>query len=133
MALRSVDVHADAKAGIGVMGRAVGAAPLGVNENLELVYGESYQLKVGAGDSINGNFGILALEGKGADSYERTFRYGYNEELEIGETVLVQTGNIAGATRQVVGEKVLSSCGETDRDCSRVILILIYQPVCGRT
>ena len=98
---------------------------------LELVYGENYQLKVGAGDSIQGNFGILALEGKGASSYERTFREGYNEELEIGDTVLVQTGNIAGPTRQVVGEKVQSSCGENDRDCSRVILILIYQPVCA--
>lgn len=129
--IESVDIHADAKAGLGVMGRAVGAAPLGVDESLDLKYGETYPLKVGAGDSLTGNFGILALEGKGANDYEQTFRAGYQEELKLGDTILVQTGNIAGATREVVGEKVLSTCNENDRECARVILILVYSPVCG--
>lgn len=128
----TMTVQANAKAGLGSMGRAFGAAPLGVNEfqYKNLVKGQEYQLKVDSGDSMTGNFGILALEGKGASTYEQTFRDGYSEELHVGEKVLVQTGNIAGSTREVVAEKVQSTCAENDRDCTRVILVLIYQPVC---
>ncbi|WP_156290349.1 Tad domain-containing protein [Oceanobacillus salinisoli] len=127
----TVDIHANATAKIGVMGRATGAAPLGVDENLNLVYGEMYQLKVSSGDSTSGNFGILALEGKGAKTYEQTFREGYSEELKVGDTVAVQTGNIAGSTREVVKEKVSSACDIDDRECPRIIMVLVYKPVCA--
>ncbi|WP_241558934.1 pilus assembly protein TadG-related protein [Oceanobacillus halophilus] len=131
LGFNTVDVRADATAKIGVMGRAIGAAPLGINETLDLKYGESYPLKVSSGNSENGNFGILALEGKGAKNYEQTFREGYSEELKIGDKVLVQTGNIAGATRDVVKEKVSSSCDISDRNCPRIITVLVYKPVCS--
>ncbi|HEY4552829.1 MAG TPA: pilus assembly protein TadG-related protein [Bacillaceae bacterium] len=128
----AVDVRAEATASLGVMGRAVGVAPLGVDETTPLQLYQEYQLKVGSGDSEAGNFGILALGGSGARTYEENLRYGYQEELKIGDVVATQTGNIAEKTRSAVQEKI-NGCPESPdnlfkRDCSRIILVPVYKP-----
>ncbi|MFZ3577018.1 pilus assembly protein TadG-related protein [Virgibacillus sp. DJP39] len=126
--IETVNIKADATASLGVMGRATGAVPLGVDESFVLEFGEEYPLKVGSGDSEYGNFGILALAGPGAKTYEETFRDGYSEELQVGDIVNTESGNVSGKTRDVVQTRVNSCNDMYARDCDRVILALIYKP-----
>jgi hypothetical protein len=127
-----VDVKVHAAAGLYPFGKAVGAVPLGVDDSKPLEYFKEYQLKVGPSESEYGNFGILALERPGAKTYEENLRNGYQGEIKIGEIVNTQTGNIAGKTIDVIQERV-NGCSQPPgdysiRDCSRIILILVYKP-----
>ncbi|AOM83862.1 pilus assembly protein TadG-related protein [Salisediminibacterium beveridgei] len=125
----AVEITAEAKAGIGPVGRADGVAPLGIDESIELEYEEEYLLRVDEEDVDTGNFGILALEGKGANTYEDTLKYGSEEEFSIGEIVGTQTGNIANPTRRAI-DHLISLCDDPyDRQCGRTILIPVYKPI----
>ncbi|GGM30629.1 hypothetical protein GCM10011351_15950 [Paraliobacillus quinghaiensis] len=126
--VQSADVHAEAKAGLGVMGSAIGAAPLGIDESLELVYGEEYPLKVGSGDSDTGNFGILALIGSGTNNYEDALENGYQEELKVGDVIYTESGNKIGNTPTIINNKAANSCTISDRDCERILLVPVYKP-----
>ncbi|MCD2137994.1 TadE/TadG family type IV pilus assembly protein [Salinicoccus halitifaciens] len=131
----SVMIGADAKAGLHAMTAGFGTVPLGLNESMALVYGQTYTLKVDAGDSEMGNFGILALEGPGAKSYGESLKHGFDEKLKVGDVVNTQTGNIAGATREGVNYRI-NNCPYPDgdyqqRDCSRIMLIPVYKPLGG--
>jgi hypothetical protein len=127
-----MDVKVHAAAGLFPIGKAFGAVPLGVDDSKPLVYFQEYQLKVGPSDSEYGNFGILALERPGAKTYEENLRAGYQGEVKIGEIINTQTGNIAGKTRDVIQERV-NGCTQPPgdysmRECSRIILVLVYKP-----
>ncbi|MFD1707622.1 pilus assembly protein TadG-related protein [Siminovitchia sediminis] len=130
--VKSIPVAASAKAGIAPIASAEGAVPLGIDDRVPLVYGEKYQLKVDAGDSVSGNFGVLALAGPGAKSYSETLKYGFDEELAVGDIVKTETGNIAGPTSEGVNLRIRQcpavDIENIDRDCSRVMLVLVYQP-----
>ncbi|RZT21093.1 TadE/TadG family type IV pilus assembly protein [Fictibacillus sp. BK138] len=124
-----VNVHAAAE--LGTMGKAAGVAPLGIDESLGLEFNKEYSLKVDQTGVEAGNFGVLALGGTGAATYEDNLLKGYLNELEVGDVLETQTGNIAGKTRAVIQERI-NSCpypeGETHhRDCSRIILIPVYE------
>ncbi|WP_245830968.1 TadE/TadG family type IV pilus assembly protein [Sediminibacillus massiliensis] len=130
--VESVPIEAKAKAGLNPLAEAAGAVPLGIDESVELNYGQPYTLKVDAGDSTSGNFGVLALEGPGAKLYEDTLINGFDESLKIGDIVNTQTGNIAGKTSVGVNTRI-ANCPYPDgeyqhRDCSRIMLILVYKP-----
>lgn len=132
LGMETVKVHAHSAAELRTMGRAVGAAPLGIDDSIALEYNREYQLKVDSGDVQFGNFGILALGGTGARTYEENLRKGYQNELSVGDIIPTQTGNIAGKTREVIREKV-NGCPEfprdlNKRDCSRIILVPVYTP-----
>ncbi|HET7627864.1 MAG TPA: TadE/TadG family type IV pilus assembly protein [Bacillales bacterium] len=125
-------VTAQSTAEIGPMGRATGAAPLGIDASVDLVYNKEYQLKVDQTLEDTGNFGVLALGGEGASNYYDNLRNGYDGELKVGDIVQTETGNISGKTRQAVQE-LIEACpypdGDYDhRDCPRVILIPVYEP-----
>lgn len=129
----SIPVHANAAAELGTMGRAVGAAPLGIDESIDLNYGREYKLKVDQTEVEAGNFGILALGGPGAKTYSQNLRDGYQDPLQTGNVVETQTGNIAGKTRRGVRERI-RACpyppGEMQhRDCPRVLLVPVYKPL----
>lgn len=126
------NVNAVAAAEIGVMGRAYGAAPLGIDEAINLEYNVEYKLKVDETEVDTGNFGVLALGGPGAATYEDNLRDGYSAEIKINDVIETQTGNIAGKTRSVINE-LTQQCpynlGEAiSRNCSRVLLIPVYKP-----
>lgn len=133
----SYPVEVISAAQIQSMGKAKGAAPIGIDEAFHLEYGETYRLKVDQTEVDTGNFGVLALSGPGAQTYENNLLYGYSEEIKVGDIIDTQTGNIAGKTRSVVNERV-SGCpysGEDlenhlleHRDCPRVLLIPVYRP-----
>jgi hypothetical protein len=127
-----VNVTAHAAAGLGTMGEAEGAAPLGIDQSVTLNYDQTYQLKVGSSGVQTGNFGILALGGPGARTYEDNLLNGYQEEVKIGDIIDTQTGNIAGDTRDAIQERI-NACtyppGDyTERDCPRILLVPVYTP-----
>ncbi|NDI36374.1 pilus assembly protein TadG-related protein [Chengkuizengella sediminis] len=128
----NIDVPVRAKAEIKAMGSAIGVAPLGIDESIPLQYDLEYQLKVDQTGVDTGNFGILALGGTGAKTYETNLRNGYDQEIKIGDILDTQTGNIAGKTRSAVNERI-DDCqyipgDEIPRDCSRIILVPVYRP-----
>ena len=67
-----------------------------------------------------GNFHSLALGGPGADTYESNIINGYEGEIEIGDELDTQTGNIAGKTVDGVMSRV-NQCDEPGR----------IGPICG--
>ncbi|WP_438447739.1 pilus assembly protein TadG-related protein [Gorillibacterium sp. sgz5001074] len=130
---RTATVEAKAAAELAVMGAATGAAPLGIDEAIQLTYYKEYKLKVDQTEVSSGNFGVLALGGTGSATYEDNMKYGYKNQLSVGDVIDTQTGNIAGKTRDSVQLR-LDQCpytpGDTShRDCSRMILIPVYKPV----
>lgn len=125
-----VDVHAAAE--LQTMSRATGVAPLGIEDSVQLEYYQDYTLKVDQTEVNTGNFGVLALGGTGASTYEDNLKYGYQSEIKIDDILDTQTGNVAGKTRDGVQDRI-NRCpypaGETDhRDCPRVVLIPVYHP-----
>ncbi|WP_231688052.1 pilus assembly protein TadG-related protein [Bacillus sp. FJAT-18017] len=127
-----VDVKAAASASIKPMGRAVGAAPLGIDESIPLEYKKIYHLKIEPDSTVSGSFGVLALEGPGANIYENNLRNGFQQEIKQGDIFNTQTGNIAGKTISVVKDLVNGCSIPVDdlrnQKCSRVLLIPVYQP-----
>jgi Flp pilus assembly protein TadG len=130
--INTTKINASASAAIAPMTSGPNAVPLGIDKNTQLEYMKEYKLKVDAGDSTFGNFGILALSGVGANLYEQDLINGYASELEIGDIIPTQTGNVEGKTRTGVNYRISSSPYAVDdyshRDDPRVILILIYEP-----
>ncbi|HZG58585.1 pilus assembly protein TadG-related protein [Paenibacillus sp.] len=125
-------VSVAAIAELGRMGSAIGAAPLGIDESIPLAYGVEYRLKVDNTMSETGYFGVLALGGPGAATYEDNLRYGYQGWLGLNDVLETQTGNIAGKTRSSIAER-LTNCpypeGEMfHRDCPRILLVPVYRP-----
>jgi hypothetical protein len=128
----SIRVTAAASAKIAPMYRAKGAVPLGIDDSIPLDYMKEYTLKVDSGDSIYGNFGILALSGPGAKLYENDLRNGYDGEIEVGDIIDTQTGNVEGKTKSAIDSRINACPYELNdyshRDCPRVVLILVYKP-----
>lgn len=125
-------VSVAATAELGLMGAGIGAAPLGINENIQLVYGEEYKLKVDETEVEAGYFGVLALGGPGAATYEDNLRFGYQGWIELEDILETQTGNIAGKTRSSIKERI-ENCPHPEgemfhRDCSRILLVPVYRP-----
>ncbi|MBB3113824.1 hypothetical protein FHS18_005937 [Paenibacillus phyllosphaerae] len=125
-------VTVEAAAGITPMASAAGAAPLGIDESIPLEYLKPYKLKVDSSGVESGYFGILALGGPGATTYESNLKYGYPSEIKVGDIIDTETGNVAGKTRDSINlrlEQDLYPAGEYwRRDSTRVILIPVYRP-----
>ncbi|AYC28635.1 Tad domain-containing protein [Paenisporosarcina cavernae] len=126
--VESVDVSVSSKAQLGVMSRAFGAAPIGIDDSIPLVFGQEYVLKVDEEGVDTGFFGALALEGPGAKLYEDNLLHGFDGELKVGDIVDTQTGNIAGPTKSAIDILVNSCSDPNERDCPRVLLIPVYVP-----
>jgi hypothetical protein len=133
LGMETAPVQADAAAQIGIMGKAQGAVPLGIDERFNLEFYKEYELKTDTEGSDTGWFGILSLGGTGADTYYENFINGYDQELKVGDTIPTETGNVAGKTRSAIKERI-DNCPYTfdvavDKKCSRIILIPVYKPV----
>lgn len=117
----------------GSVSSAKGIAPFGIPEQI-LDYGVEYELKSGDINSP-GNFGALALGGRGARIYRDNIKYGYGGIVRIGDTVETQPGNISGPTSQGVNYRI-NRCTHTPactfdehhRECERIIIIPVYEP-----
>ena len=131
-----VEITSSSKAKVSQVNAITGAVPFGVVKQ-NFSYGQSYYLKYGAGgpanaSGLNGNFGALALGGTGAKNYEENIKYGHDQQLEIGDTVTTEPGNMSGPTRKGVEYRIdqcnhVPSCSydSVKPKCSR----LLYVPV----
>lgn len=128
----SATVEVRSSAGIFPIAKASGAVPLGIHKDTPLEFMKEYELKADAGGSEAGNFGILALSGVGAKNYEETLKHGYDKDVEIGQIIDTQTGNVAQKTVNGVNYRIDASpypVGDiTHRDDPRIITILVYEP-----
>jgi len=125
----SVEVRASAKARVGPVSGVFGAAPFFVPEQT-FVYGQTYVLKYPGGQGESGNFGGLALGGRGARNYEDNITYGYQGWLHVGDWVETEPGNMSGPTVRGVQNRI-SQCLHSPactfdrfvKGCPRLILI----------
>ncbi|WML51539.1 pilus assembly protein TadG-related protein [Neobacillus sp. PS3-12] len=128
----SITVQESATAKLYPIGGILGATPLGIDQSIAITYGQTMSLKVGAGDSTSGNFGILALSGPGARNYGDTLKYGFDQPVSVGKVVPTQTGNIAGPTQDGVNYRI-NQCPNpsgdmTVRNCARILPVIVYKP-----
>jgi hypothetical protein len=135
---KSVTVKAQAAAQILPMGSAIGAAPLGIDKSIVLNPNTPYRLRCDSGNSVNGWFGVLALGGPGASTYEDNLKYGYKNQISVNDTIDTQTGNITGPTMRGVQLRIDSDPYPLwdytkpgtlpNRDSPRILLIPVYEP-----
>jgi Flp pilus assembly protein TadG len=132
LGFKTAPVSVTSVAEIYPMGDSSGAVPFGIDERANFQKGVPYTLKVDAGYSDAGNFGILALAGVGGRLYEDALKYGYDQNLHPGEIVDTQTGNIQMKTINGVNYRISQSPYTTldiaNRDDPRIIKVLVYAP-----
>ncbi|MFV9510502.1 pilus assembly protein TadG-related protein [Tepidibacillus sp. LV47] len=135
-------VEAKASAQMKPLSSARGIVPLAVKapnpeeENYGFTYGSLYTLKYDPQHAANGNFGPLALGGRGASNYEENLLNGYEGVLSIGDVVDTEPGNMSGPTERAISERIkLSSDCQTyelakkNRNCKRVIYLPVIDDV----
>jgi hypothetical protein len=79
---------------------AGGIRPFAV-EVFDFSYGDVVILKEGAGDGYHGNYGAVALGGRGANVFESNAIYGYSGTLTVGDMIDTEPGNMSGATNGI--------------------------------
>lgn len=105
-----------------------GVVPLAIKEQ-PLTYGQISTLKAGSPNSP-GNFGALALAGKGSKNYKDNLINGFSEEVEIGENLSTEPGNMSGPTEGI--DERLARCDHNCTydnfvpNCPRIIVIPMY-------
>jgi Flp pilus assembly protein TadG len=128
-------VNASSTAAYGVVTGMTGVVPFGIPDQT-LVYGQEYKLKAGSQDQYGpGNYGPLALEFRGASSYENNLKYGYNGMVNVGDWVYTEPGNMSGPTETGVLYR-LGMCSHTPRcsvdkydiTCPMVMIVPIFDP-----
>lgn len=126
------NVEVTAKARIAPISSTGGVVPFGVIED-DFTFGEVITLKEGAGDqAYNGWFGALSLGGSGAHIYRDNIKYGYPEEISIGDIINIEAGNMSGPTKAGV-EYRIDQCPHTPRcsvgsfveGCPRIFIVPI--------
>ncbi|MBO8126929.1 MAG: Tad domain-containing protein [Firmicutes bacterium] len=124
--------QARAAAVVGSVKSITGAVPFGVEQH-NFEYGKQYILKQGAGQagSYKGNFGALALGGKGAANYLANLINGFPGEIEIGDVIETEPGNMSGPTTQGVSYRINQDPQATwenhSKDSPRIIKVPVVQ------
>lgn len=105
---------AKAVAVVGSVKSLSGAVPFGIEQH-SFEYGKQYLLKQGAGQagSYKGNFGALAMNGKGAANYRENLMNGYSGTIQIGDIIETEPGNMSGPTSQGIEYRIGLDPGAT--------------------
>jgi len=120
----------------GSVSGATGVVPFGIPDQV-LAFGQEYQLKAGSHDDYGpGNYGALALDLRGAQSYLNNLKYGYQGTLKVGDWVETEPGNMSGPTYDGVTYRI-NRCQHTPRcsidkyniNCPIVMIVPIYDPL----
>lgn len=132
--IESVDIVTRATAGLGIMGSAQGAAPLGIERSTLIENGHGpnheFNLKVDQRNVETGNFGALALGSTGADTFEENLKTGFNDVISINQILDTEAGNMNQPTNRAVTHLINQPCdGPTERNCPRRILVPVYEPI----
>ena len=129
----SSTVSATATAGGNTVISITGVVPLGVVRQ-QFEFNKPYTLKYGGGEGYNGNYGALALGGRGASNYRSNLMYGYKNEIKIGDIVATETGNMAGPTSQGVNYRISldhSSIQDLAPNSPRVVIVPVIDRLVG--
>ncbi|MDP4153379.1 MAG: pilus assembly protein TadG-related protein [Bacillota bacterium] len=127
------------------------AVPLGVEKSAfesAVASGNTQHivLKYSGGGGTEGFFGALdldGLQGGGARDFSTWLAFGYGGNLNVGDILPIESGNMAGPTNTALAER-LGQCthfsGEGGctpehfvNDCPRVIKVIIFENVDGRS
>jgi Flp pilus assembly protein TadG len=124
------ELTAAATAAVGAVTGMTGTAPLMIVEQ-NFVQGQEYELKSAApGDLGPGNFGALALGGKGASRYESNLRDGYSGMISVGDLLDTEPGNISGPTKRAFTARINAcSHGCTYQNFRSGCPLIVYIPV----
>ena len=87
---------------------AKGAIPIAIQKG---TYTGGQEILLKQGPPQSGNFGCLALGGRGADTYRDNLKYGYNATVKAGDLVDTEPGNMAGPTKEATQYRI--SAGKT--------------------
>lgn len=99
--INSSNVYARTRAVVGPIRSVVnGLRPIAV-EKYDFTYGELVNLKVGAGDGYNGNYGAVVLGGQGENVFITNALYGYKGTISVGDYIDTEPGNMAGAANTI--------------------------------
>lgn len=125
-------VSAEATAATGAVTAMTGIAPL-ANVDQPLIKGQEYQLKIFSASDPTfgpGNFGALALGGRGSQNYEKNLRDGYEGQIKIGDFLETETGNMSNPTRRAFDDRV-SRCtsGCTFDNFTPNCPLILYMPI----
>lgn len=129
----SSTVSTSATAGGNTVISITGVVPLGVVRQ-QFEFNKAYTLKFGGGDGVNGNYGALALGGSGGSDYRGNLMFGYKEEINLGDVLSSETGNMAGPTIQGVNYRISldsSSILNVAPNSPRVVIVPIIDRLVG--
>lgn len=141
LGFHKVDVPGVAKAKIGPLKSGKNIIPIGIQEyGNGFRYLESYQLNLMP--NIRGNFGYLAVDGRGASNLKNGIINGIT--LSVGETVSTEPGGKVGPVREAISTRISQDIGKpqcssattADNGCKRVIYLPVIdglQNVNGRS
>lgn len=130
------DVRAKSAAVLRPSSGVMGVVPFGVVRQ-DFIYGQTYTLKVGAGDGYSGNYDALALGGTGSRNYTDNIKYGYDGKLTVGQWVLTETGNMSGGTSEGVTYRINSDPSATfntvEKGSPRVVVVPLIEAIANDT
>lgn len=126
--------------------RGNGLVPFGIDLNKyneenpdfeNLINGDVFELKWGISET--GNFGPLSINGTGASIYKETIINGSTRELNIGDILDTETGNMVGPTEQGLNKRfencnwdndiaTIHSHINNEPDCPRFVILPVYRP-----
>lgn len=125
-------VNASSQSALGGVTSAKGIVPFSIPDQT-LQFGVEYTLKEGGGSGSQGNYGALALGGRGASNYRYNIKNGYTEHISVGDWVDTETGNMSGPTSDGINYR-MNQCtynctsDNFQLDCPRVVTVPIYDP-----
>jgi hypothetical protein len=98
-----------------------GLRPFAV-EAYDFSYGDVVTLKEGAGNGYHGNYGVVALGGRGACTVRNNVLYGYDGIIKIGDMIDTEPGNMASVVNTVNNyiKYDNSTFDDFDRDSIRI-------------
>ncbi len=99
--INSTNINASTKAIIAPIKSVTGGIRPFAVEAFDFSYGDMVTLKEGAGDGYHGNYGAVALGGRGSNVFESNAIYGYSGTLTVGDMIDTEPGNMSGATNAI--------------------------------
>ena len=133
--LSTWDVYGESAARIAPISGMSGTVPFGLVQQT-LTYGQNYIIKFGSDiqeGSYKGNFGALALGGTGAKVYETNIINGYDGQINVGDWVSTETGNMVGPTSKGIkaryNQDPTATFSTVTKDSPRIMIVPVIQSI----
>ncbi|MBP2636731.1 MAG: Protein of unknown function rane [Firmicutes bacterium] len=136
LGIHRAEVRAEAAAVLRPISGVMGVVPFGVVKQ-DFIYGQTYDLKVGASDGYAGNYDALALGGTGSRNYADNIKYGYEAKLSVGQWVSTETGNMSGGTTEGVNYRIQADAAATydtvEPGSPRIVIVPLIESIMNDT